>query len=186
MIIVEVLLARTRADAVPPIAIKLLRKYPTSYELAGADMETLENILKPLGLFRKRSKALKHLAYILNENYDGIVPKNEKLLMSLPYVGRYAANAVLCFSFDKRNAVVDANVARVIHRFFTIPKHKGKLEHCEEYWILAQKLLPRKNLKNYNWGLLDIGGLICLPRKPLCSQCPLSRKCKKEGVTHSA
>jgi A/G-specific adenine glycosylase len=179
MLIIEILLARTRADAVSPVAKYLLKRYPTPKDLAQADIQDLENILKPLGLFRKRSKALKQTANILMNEFDGIIPDNESSLMTLPYVGRYASNALLCFSFNNKCSVVDTNVARVLRRFYGLKKNIGKLDFNKEYWGLADWLLPPKNVKIYNWGLLDIGGIICKSTNSNCNECPLNPKCLK-------
>ncbi|MFC1970894.1 hypothetical protein ACFLV0_03030 [Chloroflexota bacterium] len=176
---IEVLLVRTRAEAVPPVAKTLLIRFPTPLALASADPCELENSLTPLGLFRKRAKALLGLSNRLLEEYGGEVPHDEVSLLSLPYVGRYAANAVLCFYFDLRRPVVDANVARVFSRYFAAPIPSGKLDANDDIWELARSLLPKNYVKTYNWSLIDLGGTICRPRMPKCERCPIEDGCKK-------
>lgn len=177
VLVTEVLLARTRADAVEPVAQNLLREYPDAPALANAQIESVERILYPLGLYRKRAKALVGLAGTLVERHGGRVPRDLESLLSLPYVGRYAANAILGVAFGARRPVVDANVARLFERYFGLRPAVGKLEHAEEYWDLATSLLPSKNVRLYNWSLLDLGALVCIPRSPRCEVCPLRKDC---------
>jgi A/G-specific adenine glycosylase len=177
LLVVEVLLARTRAEAVEPVARAFLRSYPSVHALARADVADVERILRPLGLFRKRASALVTMANSVVGRFGGIVPERRPDLLQLAYVGRYAANAVHCFEVGRRAAVVDANVIRVLGRFFDLPKPAGKAEHAEEYWQLANRLVPSAWPREYNWALLDLGAAICTARAPKCGECPVSLHC---------
>lgn len=177
ILVVEVLLARTRSEAVEPVAKSLLGVYPRPLDMAGADVREVERILFPLGLYRKRARSLLKLASVLVEEYDGEVPRNYESLVTLPYVGRYAANAVMSVAFGARRPVVDSNVARLFGRYFGIAPATGKLESAEEYWEMAREALPASHVRLYNWALLDLGALVCTPRSPRCVDCPLKRHC---------
>jgi A/G-specific adenine glycosylase len=178
LLLTEVLLARTRADAVIPVVHALLARYPDAVSLARADQAALEEILKPLGLFRKRARALIPLAQQLVERHGGTVPLQLEALLALPYVGRYAANAYLCFGLGRRRPVVDANVARLLERYWGLAPWKGKLEHAEGHWTFAEALLPQESVQLYNWTLLDLGATVCKPRTPDCERCPLRAGCQ--------
>lgn len=178
MLVVEVLLARTRAESVPPVARSLLERYPTPGELARASLQDVESILRPLGLYRKRARSLIELARVLEERYSGSVPERLEELLDLPYVGRYAASAFLCFHHGKRLPVVDANIVRVFRRCFGLTAPTGKTEAAEDYWALARSLVPTKAPALFNWTLLDLGAVVCTPRKPKCEECPLRRGCR--------
>ena len=136
----------------------------------------LEEDLRPLGLQKQRRNALKQIAEIILSEYSGNIPSNEKMLLSLPHIGQYSTNAILCFNYGIRKPIVDVNVARVITRFFGIPMPKDIRN--EKLWELAEKLLPEKDFINYNYGLLDLGGLIC-KKSPLCNSCFLDNICLK-------
>ncbi|MDB5098462.1 MAG: adenine glycosylase [Cyanobacteria bacterium RYN_339] len=178
LLLTEVLLARTRADAVVPVIDALLTRFPDATALATADLAILEAILTPLGLFRKRARALIPLAQKLVSHHGSHVPQALEPLLELPYVGRYAANAYLCFGLGQRRPVVDANVARLLDRYWGLTPWKGKLEHAEAHWQFAESLLPWQDVQRYNWGLLDLGALVCKPRTPDCRACPLREGCK--------
>lgn len=171
------MVVRTRADSVEPVAKRVLAEFPGPAELAEAPLERIEDLLRPLGLFRKRARAISALARTLVASHQGTTPRQYDQLVALPYVGRYVANAVLCFAFGQRRAIVDANVARLFERVFDFPRHVGKLELAHLYWELAEMLLPVRNVRLYNWSLLDLGGTICTPRTPLRGACPLVSRC---------
>jgi A/G-specific adenine glycosylase len=177
LLLTEVLLARTRAAAVVPVVNALFSRWPDALSLAAADPAELEQVLQPLGLFRKRARALHLLAEKLVNSHGGTVPLTLEALLELPYVGRYAANAYLCFGLRQRRPVVDANVARLFERYWGQTPWQGKLEGAESYWALADHLLPANDVQLYNWSLLDLGALVCKPRGPACSQCPLQATC---------
>lgn len=177
VLVVEILLARTRAEAVEPVAKQLFERYPTVVDLAAAEPDDIARILYPLGLHRKRSRALVATARAVRDDHAGEVPMEIRALLRLPYVGRYAASALICFKCGKRRAVVDANVARVLRRFFGLHAPTRKLEHEERYWRLAERLVPRGAPREYNWTLLDLGALVCTPTRPRCLECPLAAWC---------
>lgn len=176
-LVTEILLARTRADSAERVADRVLQVYPDARTLSQAQIELLEELIRPLGLQHKRSRALVKLGRILVDHYDGEVPQDLDTLLSLPYVGRYAANAVLCFAFGRPRPVVDTNVARLLRRHFDLEPPAGKLANNEDYWDLAERLLPEENVRTYNWAMLDLGAVVCKPLGPLCSQCPLVDTC---------
>lgn len=177
LLLTEVLLARTRADAVVPVLERLLGQYPDAVALAAGSLDDLEAIVRPLGLYRKRARALVPLARALVARHGGHPPVTIDELMALPYVGRYAANAFLSFARGRAVPVVDANVARLFERYWGLAPAKGKLDAAEPHWQMAARLLPSAEVALYNWTLLDLGALICKPRKTACDQCPLRASC---------
>jgi len=182
-LVIEVLLARTRARSAEPVARSFLDRYPDVQSLSQAHRDELEAILRPLGLFRKRAKAFSRMSELLIERHDGDVPNDEIALLDLPYVGRYSANAVRCFAFGESCGVVDANVARVLSRFFDLQSPRGKIANANEYWDLANRLVSEESPRRYNWALLDLGALVCKPGTPECNSCLLSSRCRT-GLTH--
>ncbi len=183
VLVCEILLAKTRAEVAAPVAAKLLARYPTAQVLARARARDLETLLFPLGLHRKRARHLRACAKDLVARFDGNVPASIPELLSLPYVGRYAANAIACVAFNSAVPVVDANVARVYGRLFSLPPPPPRLASADELWNLAARVLPKDRAKDFNWALLDLGSLICTPKSPACAQCPLARQCDQYRVT---
>jgi A/G-specific adenine glycosylase len=179
LLVTEVLLSRTRAEVVEPVAIQLLSRFPRPIDLARAEISEVEHLLYSLGLYRKRSKRLVACARELVTNFSGQVPRRPEELMALPYVGRYTANAVGCFAFGEARAVIDANVSRVYQRIFSLPRPPARLSSANALWQFAQVVLPRSATatKEFNWAILDLGGTVCTPKKPSCTICPVAFTC---------
>ena len=184
LLVTEILLSRTRARSVEPVAMRLLARFPQSTDLAHADVGDVALILRPLGLHHKRALRLIACARQLLSRFDGEVPRSPSQLMTLPYVGRYAANAVACFGFDRRRAVVDTNVSRVYQKLFSLSPPPARLSAADELWEFGRRILPRSGLaaKEFNWAILDLGGMVCLPRRPLCALCPVAFTCDAHGT----
>jgi len=96
--------------------------------------------------------------------------------MSLPGVGDYIANAVLCFAFSKKMPIIDANIGRVMKRIYSFPV-KSAPSRDKKLAERMEELIPDRYFKEFNYGILDIAALICIPRKPRCEECPLTAIC---------
>ena len=186
VLLTEMLLSRTRAEIVDGIARELLDRYPTPADLAEARREDVEEIIRPLGLFRKRSRLLLSCARQLIERHGGEVPTTTQGLESLPYAGRYVCEAVRCFAFGERVAVVDANVERVYRRVFSLPPRPLHLKDADELWAFATRLLPRRRVPEFTWALLDLGGTVCTARAPACERCPVRHLCDQYSAQRTA
>lgn len=155
---------------------KFIAKYHSPDIVVQTSAQELEEDLKFLGLQRQKRAALERIAEKITSNYNGKVPVDYDSLMSFPHVGRYIANAVLCFSKNQRRPIVDVNVARVLTRFHGLEMPKDARE--EWIWQLAEKMLPEKNWKEYNYALLDLGALVCKKQEPRCLLCYIKNICK--------
>lgn len=170
------LLRKTTAASVNKIAPLVFKKYGTPSKLAVANARALSKILQPLGLNKIRSKAMIGMAKVLIVWHKGRVPADYNSLYSLPHVGRYTANAVLCFGFDQRRPIVDSNIVRLFQRFFNTEK-PVEVHKADKLWRIAEQLLPKRNAKRFNSYLLDLAMTVCVPRNPNCSACPLTAAC---------
>ncbi len=172
----EMLLRRTRASSVSAVYEKFLKKFPTVSSLAKSSVEEIENIIQSLGM-KSRANKMKSAAKIIAENYSGKLPSSEKELLAI--VGResqYTANAIRCFALNQRVPIFDVNVKRIFERIFSVDfgnaAHKKK-----DSWELVSTVVPEKNIKQYNWALLDLGKAICTSADPKCNICPLKTIC---------
>lgn len=177
VLVAEILLAKTRAEVVAPVAAELLMRFPAPSALAQADMRELRRLLRPLGLHRKRARQLIDCATRIVADHGGTVPNDVDSLMELPSVGRYAANAIACVAFDQRRSVIDANVSRIYGRVFSLPPPPARLSAAEDLWDLATRLLPRQRSKEFNWAILDLGASVCTAKNPRCDSCPIAELC---------
>lgn len=170
VLIAEVLLGATLASKVEPIYNEFIELYPDLEDLAEADVEELAALLEPLGLHNRRGAALVKIGKQLK---DTGVPPDEDELLELPYVGRYAANATLCFGFAQRRPIVDANVVRIYNRIFNLDlKTTG-----DDAWEFAEQVIPDRDVQLFNLALLDFGAAICTDQSPRCSDCFFSENC---------
>ena len=175
MLIAEIMLQRTKADQVAPVYLSFLKNFPDPERLGRASREQIAKYFSKLGLIR-RAGLVESLAKELLARFDGKIPKNREELLSLPSVGEYIADAVLCFAFDEDVAVVDSNVCRIIGRVFDL-KAKGEARRDPQFRQAMNGLLPSGKAKEFNWAIIDLGALICTPRNPSCNICPLRSVC---------
>jgi A/G-specific adenine glycosylase len=175
LLVAESLLQKTDASTVAPIYEQFLQLYPTIADLATADLQDVANILEPLGLFF-RARRLQDCARIILNEYEGKVPEHQKQLLKLPGIGDYSARAIGSQAFNQPLAVLDANVARILERFFGLQGERVK-SRCKLLWGAADVIAPRQDVGKWNLALLDFGALICKAQNPVCDRCPLSVKC---------
>jgi len=183
VLVSEILLKKTRASRVDSFVRGFMEKYPNPKTLALADQDKLEHDLAPLGLQRQRAAHMHALARTLVEEFNGEIPDTEEELRTLPGLGEYSRNAVRCFAFGERLPIVDANVVRVLARVFRPHCSRAEPRRSPEMWEIAWALLPENasSAVHHNLALLDLGALVCLPRKPRCRCCPLLEVCMTGG-----
>lgn len=176
LLVAESLLQRTDANTVAPIYELFLEHYPTIFDLAAANRDDVAKILAPLGLLF-RAERLQQCAEIIISRYDGKVPKDQKQLLGLPGIGDYTARAIGSQAFNQPLAVLDANVARILERFFGLQGERVK-SRCKILWSAADLIAPKKDVGTWNLALLDFGALTCKAQNPDCNNCPLASKCQ--------
>jgi A/G-specific adenine glycosylase len=173
ILVSEILLQRSRGRTVASVAEELLRRWPDAAGLSRARVSSIEAVIRPLGLIR-RAKLLKALAKAVVEL--GSVPDTYEELVALPAVGPYAANATLAVAFRKRAPVVDAVTARVYRRYFDLPADAPASTDAA-LWRVVDESTPPAGARDWNWAVLDLASMICLPKIPRCTECPLQEHC---------
>ena len=174
ILLAEVLLKQTRAEMVAAVWPALLRKYPSAASLESANPEVLLQHISCLGFGRQRTTALRQLSAAIDE--AGGLPSKPSELMELPHVGIYSAHAVACFAFGRRVPVVDLSIVRVLSRLAGI-EPPSDIRRAPEVWEIARSLLPDKEVKEHNYGLLDFAADTCKARSPRCDECPVAPSC---------
>jgi A/G-specific adenine glycosylase len=181
ILLAEVLLRQTRAEDALGVWEELARSYPDFAALERASASHVRRLLKPIGLQSQRQGALGDIARAVNAHFRGRLPSTAQELLSIPHIGLYATCALLCFRFGKIVPIVDANVLRVLGRITGREFGKDPRRN-PDVWAVAWQLLSRKHPAAHNYGLLDFGALVCLPRRPRCHVCPIRQLCKYEGA----
>lgn len=176
IMISELLLQRTRAGNVIPVYEKFLEKFPDIVTLSKSTLNEIEGIIKSLGI-KSRSRKIKSISEKLVGKYSGIIPSDKEKLKEIFGNGsRYTVNAVQCFSLNRRVPIFDVNVQRIFERVFSIDF--GRYPHRKkESWEIVASALPQKNVKQFNWALLDLGKKYCISNTPKCKECPLKTIC---------
>ncbi len=173
----EFLLQQTHVRAVEEVYCRLLELYPGPEKMAAADVSELQYIMHPLGL-NYRAERLKRCAEAICRDYEGKVPWCREQLISLPGVGEYIADAVLCYAFGEPTVPIDTNVIRLFTRYFGLISTKARPRTdkvlAEEIRVLYSGF---EKTRDANLAVLDFAAAVCSARKPTCFSCPLSIRC---------
>ena len=175
VLVAELLLKRTTAQAASRIYLHFLAAFPDLESITAADQSDLEMALSTVGLQKQRANGFKAMARFLVNQHDSIVPDDLDKLLEVPHIGEYAARAVMSFSHGRPAAVVDSNVVRVYGRLFA--RTLGSNPKLDQVQELADSVLPKRDHKGFNWAVLDLGALVCRYDRPRCGICPLAAVC---------
>jgi A/G-specific adenine glycosylase len=171
----EIMLQQTQVQTVQPYFQRWLAAFPTLQALAAASESEVLQIWQGLGYY-SRARSLQRGARQVVEN-GGQIPSEVHALRALPGVGPYTAGAIASIAFGKDEPTVDGNIARVLSRWFALDGNLQKEPQKSRLWQLAGALLPQGRAGDFNQALMELGALICTPKKPLCLQCPVRAQC---------
>lgn len=181
----EIMLQQTRVAAVLEHYVRFMGRFPSIVSLALAPEEEVLAVWSGLGYYR-RAKLLHRAAQFIVREHQGSLPRTAEELHKLPGVGDYTAAAIASIAFGEPVAVVDGNVQRVIQRLFSFtpppdarpgtaaPPHLMVREY-------ADALLDTRRAGVFNQAMMELGAIVCLPKKPLCHVCPVERYCATRG-----
>ena len=174
IVVSEFMLQQTQVSRVQSYYPRFLRRFPTLQALALARPSQVREAWEGLGYYR-RAANLHRLARTVVQDHGGTIPDRPERLRTLPGVGRYTAGAVATFAYERREPVVDTNVARVLTRVFK-PRRAGE----RALWDLAGRVLPTnaRTAWEFNQAMMDLGALVCVARTPCCSECPVRTACR--------
>ncbi len=176
LILTEILLQRTKAETVSKYYDTFFGRYPDWQSISNASIQDLEQILKPLGLYKHRAKRIFKIVQEYNVK-NGKLPKNKNELRESNLSTLYISNAYELFVLNHRSALLDVNMSRVLSRYF-YPKPPKDVRHDKFMQELAKKVLNVKKCKELNWSILDFAALVCKPSNPECDECILKTKCE--------
>jgi A/G-specific adenine glycosylase len=177
-LVTELLLQRTKADSIAGTFPLILDVYRTPEQVITRGQARIVDDLTPLGLQQRRAASLVDIATDILEHHGGKVPATEEDLLQLQGVGKYIANAVLCFGFGQPAPIVDGNVTRLFCRFFNL-ENRGDNRRNVHIWEKAGEIIDiePETAKQLNWAILDFAALVCTPRNPRCIECALNEHC---------
>lgn len=172
----EVMLQQTQAATVVRFFARFLSAFPSVAALAAADEQQVLRQWEGLGYYR-RARHLHQAARQLAAEHGGVIPDDPAVFGSLPGVGRYILGAVLSQAFDRRLPILEANSERVLCRLFGRREDPRNGPVRRWLWQVAEALLPARRLGDFNQALMELGALVCTPKAPNCSACPLAPHC---------
>ncbi|MFF7759344.1 endonuclease III [Streptomyces griseorubiginosus] len=176
LIVATVLSAQTTDLRVNQTTPSLFAKYPTPEDLAAANPEEVEEILRPTGFFRAKTKSVIGLSKALVENHAGEVPGRLEDLVKLPGVGRKTAFVVLGNAFGRPGITVDTHFQRLVKRWqWTEESEPDKIEAA------VAALFPKIDWTDLSHHVIWHGRRICHARKPACGACPIAPLCPAYG-----
>ncbi len=176
LLVATVLSAQTTDLRVNQTTPVLFAKYPTPEDMAAAEPEVLEEIIRPTGFFRAKARSLLGLSAALRDNFGGEVPGRLEDLVTLPGVGRKTANVVLGNAFGVPGITVDTHFGRLARRFgWTAEEDPEKVEAA------VAGIFPKSEWTMLSHRVVFHGRRVCHSRKPACGACPIAALCPSYG-----
>jgi A/G-specific adenine glycosylase len=173
----EIMLQQTRVETVIPYFIRWMEHLPSIESLSESSLQKVLSLWEGLGYYG-RARNLHKAAQIVEQEFDGKLPGDMKLLRRLPGIGRYTAAAIASIAFNQDEPTLDGNIRRVLARFFNVTEDARSTIGEQRLWQLAGQHLPAGRAGEYNQALMDLGANICLPKSPDCMRCPLEQGCQ--------
>lgn len=170
----EIMLQQTQVVTVIPYFNKFIRQYPDIQALANAPLDEVLSLWAGLGYYA-RARNLHKTAGIINQ--AGHLPNCLEDLVALPGIGASTAGAILSIAFNKRQAILDGNVRRVLARFQGISGWTGGTQVNKQLWSISAQYTPEMRVADYTQAIMDLGATICTRSKPRCTECPLRADC---------
>ena len=179
----EIMLQQTRVESVIGYFQRFLQAFPTVEHLAAAPVTAVIDLWAGLGYYA-RARNLHAAAKMVVEEFAGSFPAQAEDLQQLPGVGRSTAGAISALAFDRRAAILDGNVRRILCRLFAWQEPPRSARAEKQLWLWAEQLTPAGAVHDYTQAIMDLGATVCVPRQPLCEQCPLLACCqaRKHGL----
>ncbi len=169
----EIMLQQTQVNTVlERFYFPFLERFPTLAEVAAAPEEAVLKAWEGLGYYT-RARNLHATA----RQTQGVLPCTAAELEQLPGIGRSTAAAIACFAYGEAVPILDANVRRILYRFF-----RRRTARASELWRMAERLFDSAHPYEYNQAMMDIGATICTSKAPRCAECPLHSRCRGSAI----
>lgn len=176
ILVSETMLQQTRVETVIPYYHRFLDAFPTPKALADADEQHVLKLWEGLGYYR-RARNLQRAMQIIRDHHAGSIPEDIEAIRSLPGVGAYTAGAVMSIAFNRPYAAVDGNVLRVMARYLGIVDPVDQTPTKRAIEASVQSAIEHSEPRLFTQALMELGAMICVPRKPQCLVCPVASGC---------
>jgi A/G-specific adenine glycosylase len=184
VLVSELMLQQTQVARVVDYYARFLDRFPTLSHVAEAPVDAITKQWAGLGYYA-RARNLHALArQVTGDGGPGEIPAATEALRALPGVGAYTAGAVASFAYERRAALVDTNVARVIARVFAPELDPKRARDLTRIWHIAEAVLPRTGRAawTHNQALMELGATVCTARRRHCGRLPGSGGLRDAGA----
>lgn len=172
----EIMCQQTQVDTVVPRYQRFIERFPSVQALAGVKEERVCEEWAGLGYY-SRARNLHRAATTVVRERDGVMPTTSKSLQELAGIGRYTAGAIASIAYGEVTPVVDGNVGRVLSRVYRLEDIPSSPRGQKVLWSKAEALVPPDAPGDFNQALMELGALVCTPKGPICSKCPIRAHC---------
>lgn len=186
VLVSELMLQQTQVSRVIDFYHRFLERFPSLEDLAEARPAAVTRAWSGLGYYA-RARNLHALSRLVVRERDGELPSEPSELQTLPGVGAYTAGAVASFAFERRAALVDTNVARVIARIFAPRLKPKRARDLTRIWAIADAIVPARGKTGWahNQAIMELGALVCTARVRHCARCPVQSSCRTRQAERS-
>ena len=178
LVIAVMLSAQTTDKSVNAVTPILFAKYPSLEALNKASLEEIEEIIKPIGLYKNKAKNLKGIVKDLVERFNGQVPSDKNQLMTLPGVGNKTAGVIRAEIFQIPDLPVDTHILRISKRLKLANKDDDPLA----VELKLKKIIPEERWIKSHHQLIHFGRYFCTARSPQCEKCKISDMCANKTI----
>ena len=174
--IAEIMGQQTQMERVAQYFRRWLDQFPDAAAVAAAPEQAVLKAWEGLGYY-SRARNIQRAAGQLVAHHGGQIPADRDQLLRLPGIGPYTAAAILSIAFNQPWPLVDANVERLFARLADIDRPLKQTATRKQIHALAETLLHRDQPRDHNQALMELGALVCTPRRPDCPACPVQDHC---------
>lgn len=177
LLVATVLSAQCTDVRVNQVTPELFARFADAAAFAEADPQEIEDVIRPTGFFRAKTRSIQGLARTIRDEHGGQVPGTLEELVALPGVGRKTANVVLGNAFGVPGITVDTHFGRLARRLgWTAETDPVKVEHA------VGELVERREWTMLSHRLVIHGRRGCFARRPACGACPVAALCPSYGI----
>ncbi len=178
ILVSELMLQQTTVKTVIPYFHRFMQRFPTVQALAEAPLEDVYLYWQGLGYY-SRARSLHTTAQMIIENFGGEFPSCREDVLKLKGIGPYTVASFLALAFNQSETVIDGNVMRVICRLYHLTRPLDEIG--EDIRNKATALTDKENPADYASAIMDLGAMVCTPKKPQCLLCPWQESCQSKN-----
>ena len=177
--VAEVMLQQTTVKSVLPYYEAFLARFSSVEALAAASEDEVVAAWSGLGYYHRARNLLRGARHVV-QHHDGRFPQTLPAALAVPGVGLYTASAILSIASGVPLPVVDGNVRRVLARLRALRGPRWRRDG--PYYNLAAEILDRDSPGDWNQALMELGAVLCVPRRPACPVCPVRASCQARAL----